>query len=115
MAKGTNSQIICGIQGDFLDWFENCLHGRLQRVIITGQSSQWAEFNARVLQGSILGLLLFLVYINDNTTSIKHCSTRLFADDACLLCLFNKVNNRETSVEVIHADVVNIDKWAKKS
>ena len=102
---------LCGIQGDLLDWFENYLHGRLQRVIINGQSSEWAEFNAGVPQGSVLGPLLFLVYINDITTSIKHCNTRLFADDTCL---FIEVNNRETTVEMIHSDLDNIDKWAKK-
>ena len=102
---------LCGIQGDLLDWFENYLHGRLQRVIINGQSSDWAEFNAGVPQGSVLGPLLFLVYINDITTSIKHCNTRLFAEDTCL---FIEVNNRETTVEMIHSYIDNIDKWAKK-
>ena len=54
-----------GISGQLLNFFEDYLHNRKQRVIINGFYSELAEINSGVPQGSILGPLLFLVYIND--------------------------------------------------
>ena len=71
------------ISGDFLQWFKSYLCDRRQRVVLNGVTSDWASVLAWVPQGSILGPLLFLIYINDivnGTTS----SIRLFADDASL-------------------------------
>ena len=73
-----------GINGSLLQWFESYLFERFQRVTIEGMSSDWASIEAGVPQGSVLGPLLFLVYINDipdNTSS----SCYLFADDSLLL------------------------------
>ena len=54
-----------GIDGNFLNVLQNYLTNRKQRVTICGQSSDWLRVNASVTQGSILGPLLFLIYIND--------------------------------------------------
>ena len=66
-----------------VNWFASYLSKRRQRVVINGQSSDWVYILAGVPQGSILGRLLFLNYIND---VVKHigCSIRLFADDTSL-------------------------------
>lgn len=73
-----------GISGNLLKWFESYLHGRLQRVVIKGQYSKWCEIPAGVPQGSILGPLLFIIYIDDIVKDIES-NIYLFADDTSLL------------------------------
>ena len=53
-------------------------------MIIQGQSSSWAKVTSGVPQGTALGPLLFLIYINDLASAIQHSSIRLFADDCVL-------------------------------
>ena len=73
-----------GINGSLLQWFESYLTERYQRVAIEGTSSDWAPIEAGVSQGSVLGPLLFLVYINDIADNISS-TCFLFADDSLLL------------------------------
>ena len=101
----------CGIKGRLLDWFIDYLSDRLQRVVINGQYSDWGQIKAGVPQGSVLGPLLFLLYINDIISCISHCKIRLFADDTCL---FIEVDNRETAATLLSEDLSAIAEWAEK-
>ena len=70
-----------GISGRLLTWFHNYLTDRKQLVSINGTRSSVLPVSSGVPQGSILGPLLFLVYINDLPDAITSCNIFLFADD----------------------------------
>ena len=73
-----------GISGNLLNLFRSFLNDRHQRVVLNGQLSDWAPILAGVLQGSILGPLFFLIYINDLPDNLNLLA-KLFADDTSLL------------------------------
>jgi hypothetical protein len=97
-----------GITGNLLSWFSSYLTNRRQRVILPGISSNWSNINAGVPQGSILGPLLFLVYINDIVSEI-HCNIRLFADDTSL---YLTVDHPDTAAQHLNSDIQKIINWA---
>ena len=72
-----------GVSGKILAWFKSYLSDRRQRVVIPGATSDWTFIQAGVPLESILGPLLFLVYINDIVIDIGS-NIRLFADDTSL-------------------------------
>jgi hypothetical protein len=101
----------CGITGRLLDWLQDYLTDRHQRVIVNGEHSEWGRINAGVPQGSVLGPLLFLIFINDITSVINHCKIRLFADDTCL---FIEVDEQEEAANAINEDLEKLNQWANK-
>ena len=74
-----------GISGNLLNLLSNFLRNRKQRVVLNGQTSSWADVNAGIPQGSILGPLLFLIYINDLAVGLS-TNAKLFADDIIFCC-----------------------------
>ena len=98
-----------GITGSLLNWFSDYLSDRKQRVIIPGVQSNWADVKAGVPQGSILGPLLFLVYINDIVSDIQS-NIRLFADDTSLYLIVEHAN---VSADILNTDISKITEWAK--
>ena len=99
----------CGIHGRLLEWFKDYLKDRLQRVIINGQFSEWVKILAGVPQGSVLGPLLFLIFIDDIVHAVTHSRIRLFADDTCL---FLEIDDRKQSAYFINEDLKNIGEWS---
>ena len=91
-----------------IKWFSSYLSDRRQRVMLNGQTSDWASVLAGVPQGSILGPLLFLIYINDLVSNIG-CSIRLFADDTSLYIVVECPN---TAANLLNSDLQTINKWA---
>lgn len=97
-----------GVTNSLLDWFKDYLTERQQRVVINGTSSEWKHIKAGVPQGSVLGPLLFLVYIDDLSKSIKS-DNKLFADDTTVY----SVLTNEHSVIQLHEDLNIISMWEK--
>lgn len=99
-----------GFSENIIDWFSSYLRNRQQRVCIRGQSSSWRNTNAGVPQGSILGPILFLLFINDIVNVIKS-SKRLFADDTIIYKIVE--NNYANLVALeLNLDLENIPDWA---
>jgi hypothetical protein len=99
-----------GIEGNLFDWLCNYLKDRRIRTIINGQTSDWQNTTAGVPQGSILGPLLFLVFINDITTNIE-CDIHLFADDTSLM---DVIDNYIVSYAKLNRDLNRLSNWASK-
>ena len=93
-----------GIRGKCLMWFESYLRNRRQRVFLNNVSSDWEISNCGVPQGSILGPLLFLIYINDLPQNCN-LNVLLFADDTNITSIGN--SRAEISLELANADVFN--------
>ena len=98
-----------GISGPLLRWFTDCLDKRTQSVVLPGTASRWTSIKAGIPQGSILGPLLFLLYINDIVEN-THSSIRLFADDTSLYII---VDDPIDSANQLNNDLQTIHLWAK--
>jgi hypothetical protein len=79
-----------GFDGDLLRYLGNFLRGRRQRVKIEGVVSSWKPVLSGVPQGSVLGPLLFLIFINDMPDVFGSCICKLYADDSKLFKSFSK-------------------------
>jgi hypothetical protein len=98
-----------GIKDSLLHWFTSYLSSRKQRVVYANSSSKWSSINAGVPQGSILGPLLFLIYINDIIGNIN-ANIRLFADDTSLYIV---VDTPDTAANILNNDLDTIFNWSK--
>ena len=96
-----------GISGNLLAFFQNYLYNRHQRVTLNGTTSDWKSISAGVPQGSVLGPLLFLIYINDLTENIKS-QMRLFADDSSI---FTPVEDVTDTHEQLVKDLETVSRW----
>ena len=99
----------CGIQGPLLKWFQNYLKDRKQAVVIKGEKSQFKTISAGVPQGSVLGPLLFVVYINDIVRDL-HSTIKLFADDTSLSL---SLENPYIRANTLNEDLKTVANWAK--
>ena len=93
-----------GIRGDILQWIKAFLVGRKQKVCVDGVHSSWNPVKSGIPQGSVLGPLLFVIYINDMPTKIKSLCL-LFADDA-------KIYNENSNV--LQEDMKKLSEWSYK-
>ena len=78
-----------GKRGKVYSWIKEFLSNRRQRVVVNGQYSDWKNVTSGIPQGSVLGPILFVIFINDMPDAIA-CCMKLYADDAKV---YNRVNN----------------------
>jgi len=98
-----------GISGNLVKWIEDYLSGRLQRVVINGCSSSWSLITSGVPQGSVLGPLLFLIFIN-GLTEVIDSHIRLFADDTKIFRLIRSGND----CDLLQNDILRLNQWAER-
>ena len=98
-----------GICNDVINCIEEWLTHRRQRVIVNGEISNWKSVLSGVPQGSVLGLMLFLMYINDLEDEISSKVLR-FADDTKV---FTKVSNA-IDKQSLQVDIDKLVKWSEK-
>ena len=101
-----NHKILCnklksyGIRNNNLNWITNYLFNRTQETLVNGKRSNSLPVNCGVPQGSVLGPLLFLVYVNNMSkvlTQVKYC---LYADDTVLYMSGNNVDNIVRTLQI---------------
>ena len=97
-----------GIRGMTNNWFKSYLFNRKQFVLINGHISNQTSVKYGVPQGSVLGPLLFLIYINELNLAIKFCKVHHFADDTNLLHFSKSVNKLN---KYINLDMKNLTDW----
>ena len=98
-----------GIGSKTLKWIDSFLCFRQQWVVVNGVKSDWAPVLSGVPQGTVLGLLLFSVYINDISSDIES-EIRLFADD----CVWYREIKDEEDTMKLQRDIVRLGSWARK-
>ena len=98
-----------GIGGKTLKWIDSFLCFRQHRVVVNGVKSDWAPVLSGVPQGTVLGPLLFSLYINDISSDIES-EIRLFADD----CVCYREIKDEKDTMKLQRDIDRLGSWARK-
>ena len=101
-----------GITGKNFVWIENYLTNRKQCTFANGIISNEKLIECGVPQGSVCGPLLFLLYINDITSSMENCKVSLYADDTVV---YFSHPNLPTAIEHIQHDLNHLNMWCKRN
>ena len=98
-----------GIRGHLLSWIRDFLTNRSQQVILEGEKSNLSDVTSGVPQGTVLGPLLFLVFINDLPDHVTS-EIRLFADD----CLLYRPIHSQDDITSLQTDLQSLQVWEEK-
>ena len=96
-----------GISGYILNWIKSFITGRSQCVSVEGEMPNWREVTSGIPQGSVIGPLLFVIFINDLPDEMKHNMCKLFAD-YCQLYGVKLLNGKMKS------DLERLEHWSDK-
>ena len=102
-----------GITGHLHSWISEFLTKRTQRVVVDGEQSEWVKVQSGVPQGTVLGPLLFLIYINDLPLNINS-EVRLFADDCVMYHTITNDQDADTLQQDLHTLTQWQDNWQLK-
>ena len=97
-----------GVQGKTLSWIQSFLVGRTQSDVLEGECSDEEPVSSGVLQGSVLGPILFLLYINDPPDNVQS-QVRLYADDSVYLNI-----NHPSDASLLQKDLEQLQRWEVK-
>ena len=99
--------ISCGFCPRIIDWVSDFLSDRQQRVVIGKHKADWIDVTSGVPQGSVLGPLLFVIYINDMPEVVSHL-VKLFADDSKLIATVRSNND----ISILQGDLNALMEWS---
>ena len=97
-----------GISGNILMWLKDFLDGRLQRVVLDGFESGWNRVISGIPQGSILGPILFIIFVND-LPSVVGSICKMFADDCKIYRRI--VSNQD--IQALQEDIARLCQWSE--
>jgi endonuclease/exonuclease/phosphatase family metal-dependent hydrolase len=114
--KVPHTRLICklrhyGFSGSILLWIESFLQGRTQRVVYQQTHSDWREVKSGVPQGSVLGPILFIIYVNSLPNQVEHSDVFLFADDTKVFKSILQPSDRDK----LQDDLEKMNEWTKES
>ena len=98
-----------GVTGNLLKWLDSFLRDRTQRVLVEGQASDYCKVASGVPQGTVMGPILFLIFIND-LPNVVASPCKLFADD---LLIYRQIRNKEDQ-KILQQDLDNLASWELK-
>ena len=98
----------CGIENPLLEWLRQYLTQRYQRVKVGDCFSDWIHNSSGIPQGSVLGPLFFIIYINDITSIIRNCRIKIFVDDTKIYIPVS----HENDIRLLQNDLDRLHVWA---
>ena len=87
-------------------WVESFLTGRKQRIVLGSEVSEWSNVKSGVPQGSVLGPMLFIVFINDLPENL-HFPSKLYADDCKIIAIIKSLNG----ALLLQQDIDTLSRW----